>query len=54
MHKNGYFHRDLSVENIFINEGRDIKIGSFFAAKEINAKPPLTDYITTRWYRAPE
>ena len=23
-------------------------------AKEINARPPFTDYVSTRWYRAPE
>lgn len=23
-------------------------------AKEINAVPPFTDYVSTRWYRAPE
>jgi protein kinase len=23
-------------------------------AKEVNAKPPFTDYVSTRWYRAPE
>ena len=23
-------------------------------AKEINSKPPFTDYVATRWYRAPE
>jgi protein kinase len=23
-------------------------------AKECNAEPPFTDYVSTRWYRAPE
>ena len=23
-------------------------------AKEIDARPPFTDYVSTRWYRAPE
>jgi protein kinase len=23
-------------------------------AKEMNARPPFTDYVSTRWYRAPE
>lgn len=50
----GFFHRDLCLENIFINDGRNIKIGNFYTARESNAKPALTDYITTRWYRAPE
>ena len=50
----GYMHRDLCLENIFINEGMNIKIGNFYSAREQNSRPPLTDYITTRWYRAPE
>ncbi len=47
-------HRDLCLENVLINEGQVIKIGNFFTARELSAKPPLTDYVTTRWYRAPE
>jgi len=23
-------------------------------AREIRSKPPFTDYVSTRWYRAPE
>ena len=23
-------------------------------AKELDARPPFTDYVSTRWYRAPE
>ena len=23
-------------------------------AKEIDSRPPFTDYVSTRWYRAPE
>ena len=26
----------------------------FRLAKEIDARPPFTDYVSTRWYRAPE
>ena len=26
----------------------------FSLAKEIDARPPFTDYVSTRWYRAPE
>ena len=47
-------HRDLSLENIYINGGQHIKIGNFHSSKDLKAKPPMTDYITTRWYRAPE
>ena len=54
IHKVGYFHRDLTLENIYIDNQNNIKIGHFNNAREINARPPLTDYISTRWYRAPE
>ncbi len=47
-------HRDLSLESIYINDKNTVKIGNFNNVKEINSKPPLTDYVTTRWYRAPE
>ena len=26
----------------------------FRLAKEMDARPPFTDYVSTRWYRAPE
>jgi serine/threonine protein kinase len=50
-------HRDLKPENIFIDESNlQIKIGDFGVAKEIPKYKniPLTDYVCTRWYRAPE
>lgn len=31
-----------------------IKIADFGLAREIRSKPPFTDYVSTRWYRAPE
>ena len=31
-----------------------IESGVFRLAKEIDARPPFTDYVSTRWYRAPE
>lgn len=53
MHKNNYFHRDLKPENLLCYH-QTIKIADFGLAKEINARPPFTDYVSTRWYRAPE
>jgi serine/threonine protein kinase len=32
----------------------EIKISDFGLCKEINSNPPYTEYISTRWYRAPE
>jgi serine/threonine protein kinase len=53
MHKNNYFHRDLKPENLLCYH-QTIKIADFGLAKEMNARPPFTDYVSTRWYRAPE
>lgn len=55
VHKGGYFHRDLKPENILCNDGiKVIKIADFGLAREIRSRPPYTDYVSTRWYRAPE
>jgi serine/threonine protein kinase len=53
MHKHGFFHRDLKPENIMHHNGV-IKIIDFGLAREIRSRPPFTDYVSTRWYRAPE
>ena len=53
MHKHGFFHRDMKPENLLIT--RDVlKIADFGLAREIRSKPPFTEYVSTRWYRAPE
>ena len=53
LHKHGYFHRDLKPENLLITEDT-VKLADFGLAREIRSKPPYTDYVSTRWYRAPE
>ena len=53
MHKHGFFHRDLKPENLLVHEDH-VKIADFGLAREIRSKPPFTDYVSTRWYRAPE
>eukprot|EP01062_Namystynia_karyoxenos_P078193 TRINITY_DN800_c0_g2_i1.p1 TRINITY_DN800_c0_g2~~TRINITY_DN800_c0_g2_i1.p1 ORF type:complete len:330 (+),score=116.92 TRINITY_DN800_c0_g2_i1:87-992(+) len=53
MHKHGFFHRDLKPENLLL-VGDCIKIADFGLAREIRARPPFTQYVSTRWYRAPE
>ena len=53
IHKHGFFHRDLKPENLMIT-GNSLKITDFGLAREIRSKPPFTDYVSTRWYRAPE
>lgn len=53
IHKNGFFHRDMKPDNILVSEGI-FKIADYGLAKEIRSQPPYTDYVATRWYRAPE
>lgn len=53
MHRNGFFHRDIKPENMLV-KGDVIKVADFGLAREIRSKPPFTDYVSTRWYRAPE
>ncbi|CAB3997627.1 serine threonine- kinase MAK-like [Paramuricea clavata] len=54
MHKHGYFHRDIKPENLLCSGPEQVKIADFGLAREIRSRPPFTDYVSTRWYRAPE
>ncbi|KAK9804718.1 hypothetical protein WJX72_001769 [[Myrmecia] bisecta] len=53
IHKHGYFHRDMKPENLLVHK-EVVKIADFGLAREIRSRPPYTDYVSTRWYRAPE
>ena len=53
MHKYGFFHRDMKPENLLLT-GNKIKIADFGLAREIRSVPPYTEYVSTRYYRAPE
>jgi renal tumor antigen len=58
MHRKGIFHRDIKPENILIESSSDIgkglKLADFGSCRGIYSKQPYTEYISTRWYRAPE
>lgn len=54
MHRHGFFHRDLKPENLLCSGPDLVKIADFGLAREIRSRPPYTDYVSTRWYRAPE
>lgn len=52
-HKQGFFHRDMKPDNV-LWKGNVLKIGDYGLAREIRSRPPYTEYVSTRWYRAPE
>ncbi|KAI3381302.1 hypothetical protein SNEBB_005493 [Seison nebaliae] len=54
MHRHGIFHRDIKPENILLDTNDKLKLGDFGSCKQISAGYPYTEYISTRWYRAPE
>lgn len=54
IHKHGFFHRDMKPENLLCTGPELVKIADFGLAREIRSRPPYTDYVSTRWYRAPE
>ena len=41
----------MKPENLLESNGI-IKIADFGLAREIRSRPPFTDYVSTRWYRA--
>ncbi|KAL9981209.1 hypothetical protein ACROYT_G009882 [Oculina patagonica] len=54
IHKHGFFHRDMKPENLLCTGPELVKIADFGLARETRSRPPYTDYVSTRWYRAPE
>jgi len=57
LHSAKVVHRDLKPSNILVNKNCDLKICDFGLARGYNVDeddPNLTDYVVTRWYRAPE
>lgn len=53
MHNVGIFHRDIKPENILLLD-ETVKLADLGSCRGIFSKQPYTEYISTRWYRAPE
>ena len=47
-------HRDIKPENILVSKLGVIKLCDFGFARMISPGENYTDYVATRWYRAPE
>ena len=59
MHSAELLHRDLKPANILLNSDCLVKVADFglvrsVATKDDSTTPVLTEYVATRWYRAPE
>mmetsp|Transcript_9846 Transcript_9846/g.21011 ORF Transcript_9846/g.21011 Transcript_9846/m.21011 type:complete len:366 (-) Transcript_9846:174-1271(-) len=58
IHSAKVLHRDLKPGNLLVNKNCDLKICDFGLARGVDptqgAAVQLTEYVVTRWYRAPE
>ena len=60
-HRHDIVHRDIKPENLLVGSDDTasdaLKLCDFGFARQLKrhkANEPLTDYVATRWYRAPE
>jgi len=59
MHSHNIVHRDFKPENMLLSRNGVLKICDFGFARQLLQTDvvqgtPLTEYVSTRWYRAPE
>ncbi|ETW04861.1 CMGC/MAPK protein kinase [Aphanomyces invadans] len=57
IHSSNVLHRDLKPSNLLLNSNCDLKVCDFGLARGVEPDEDnmeLTEYVVTRWYRAPE
>mmetsp|Transcript_9598 Transcript_9598/g.13415 ORF Transcript_9598/g.13415 Transcript_9598/m.13415 type:complete len:401 (+) Transcript_9598:121-1323(+) len=54
MHSANIWHRDLKPANLLLNANSVLKICDFGLSRGVDDNVVVTDYVVTRWYRAPE
>ncbi|KAK9839690.1 hypothetical protein WJX81_006382 [Elliptochloris bilobata] len=61
LHSAELLHRDIKPSNLLLNSECAVKLADFGLARSVaqleadeGPSPVLTDYVATRWYRAPE
>ncbi|GJW50458.1 mitogen-activated protein kinase homolog MMK1 [Tanacetum coccineum] len=54
IHSANVLHRDLKPSNLLLNANCDLKICDFGLARVTSETDFMTEYVVTRWYRAPE
>ncbi|KAJ4904973.1 Mitogen-activated protein kinase 10 [Raphanus sativus] len=54
IHSANVLHRDLKPSNLLVNANCDLKICDFGLARGNSEHNAMTEYVVTRWYRAPE
>ncbi|CAL4096260.1 unnamed protein product, partial [Meganyctiphanes norvegica] len=62
LHSGSVIHRDLKPSNVLVDSDCRVKVADFGLARSVEPSalvepqgdPTLTNYVATRWYRAPE